>query len=84
MHGYHFNCLKKNTFISGRLINPAFIRRRLNFDDVNDVAPLPGPSREQAGDFVHQDDKYSNKWNFDFENENPLPGDWLWVKVDSK
>lgn len=42
-------------------------------NDINYVNELMQRSNEDA----------KRKWNFDFENEIPLEGDWIWEKIDN-
>ncbi|KAJ8949713.1 hypothetical protein NQ318_013582 [Aromia moschata] len=59
-------------------------RRRLDFDDddvaneTSDVTDFLSLSSEE----IHRRrQKAIEKWNFDFENEVPLDGDWEWQRV---
>ncbi|KAJ8963914.1 hypothetical protein NQ314_005242 [Rhamnusium bicolor] len=36
---------------------------------------------QSAEDMHEQRQKAIEKWNFDFENEVPLDGDWVWEKI---
>lgn len=54
-------------------------RRRLDFGS-NEVSE-DAFQQLQAEDWQTQRQKAIEKWNFDFENEVPLPGDWEWEKM---
>ncbi|KAJ8984614.1 hypothetical protein NQ317_006076 [Molorchus minor] len=58
--------------------------RRLNFEDerldkeADEVEDFLHLSSEELG---RQRQRAIDRWNFDFENEIPLDGDWEWEKV---
>ncbi|KAK4887707.1 hypothetical protein RN001_003978 [Aquatica leii] len=61
--------------------NRTRVRRRLFQDDVNDEVTCT-PILQQ--EFKCSIAEAREKWNFDFENETPLEGNWIWTKVSNE
>lgn len=55
------------------------VRRRLDFGPAESEEELL--RRLQGEGQENERRKAAEKWNFDFENEIPLPGDWEWEKL---
>lgn len=70
-----------NPTVQEYLARRSTVRRQLFQDeetsqrdnDINSVNELLLQSNEEA----------KRKWNFDFENEVPLEGDWQWEKIET-
>ncbi|CAH1098885.1 unnamed protein product [Psylliodes chrysocephalus] len=54
------------------------VRRRLCFDETVDCYD---PSKWLEKFTETEKEVKRNKWNFDFENEIPLDGDWVWERI---
>ncbi|CAH1973427.1 unnamed protein product [Acanthoscelides obtectus] len=71
------------------------VRRRLNFDDgapewENRLQTRISPAKSVELTLEMNEERLkaerkraAEKWNFDFENEVPLDGDWEWEKVET-
>lgn len=57
------------------------VRRKLDFGPLEEDEDLI--RRLQGEDHEIEKRKAVEKWNFDFENEVPLPGDWEWEKISN-
>lgn len=64
------------------------VRRRLFQDDENDrQASLDSVMHENVANYLFEEarrtrENAKERWNFDFEKEEPLPGRYEWVKLD--
>ncbi|CAH1276553.1 unnamed protein product [Diabrotica balteata] len=56
------------------------VRRRLNFDEKNQDSDYDSDDASFRCDQKEAEEKRM-KWNFDFKNEIPLNGDWVWERV---
>lgn len=73
--------MRRNDYASGRIsdaLPPRYICRKLFTDD----APQPAQRSNLLGTLQAQMQKEaSDRWNFDFRTETPLPGRYQWVPV---
>uniref|UniRef100_A0A6P7GGR9 Uncharacterized protein LOC114342371 n=1 Tax=Diabrotica virgifera virgifera TaxID=50390 RepID=A0A6P7GGR9_DIAVI len=56
------------------------VRRRLNFDENNQDSDYDSDDAFFRCEQKEMEEKRI-KWNFDFKNEIPLNGDWVWERV---
>ncbi|CAD1479805.1 unnamed protein product, partial [Heterotrigona itama] len=62
------------------------VRRRLFEDDGDEETPRSSAVEDNANYILEEARKNrenaKQRWNFDFENEEPLPGRYEWVRLD--
>ncbi|XP_041969774.1 uncharacterized protein LOC121726457 [Aricia agestis] len=69
-----------------RILKNSSVRRRLfaEADDVTDQAKNDNLSNLLQESIAADVEEKKKKWNFDFENEEPLEGVYEWYKTDTK
>lgn len=66
-----------------RISQRSSISRRL-FQDVDETSSERDNNINNANELIQQSNEDAKrKWNFDFVNEIPLDGDWIWEKIES-